>query len=163
MQRKNIPQRNIENKFTYQRKKEGDTLHNLTQKLIDKHASRDPLMIAKDLNIIILFENLGSIKGYYNTAFRQKFIHINENLSPQLQKFTAAHELGHALLHPKANTPFLRSSTFLSVDKLEMEANKFAITLLISDEDLQSFGSYTVDQLSQLYGYPRELIELRLN
>ena len=64
--------------------------------LINEHQSRDPFEIADNLGIIVLFEQLGTINGYYNTAFRQKFIHINCDLPDYRMKFTAAHELGHA-------------------------------------------------------------------
>ena len=58
----------------------------------------------------------------------------NTDLSESEQRFSCAHELGHALLHPDANTPFLTKYTYLSVDKYEIEANKFALKLLIPDE-----------------------------
>ena len=104
------------------------------KQLISKYKTNNPQEIAQELGIIILFEPLGEINGYYNTAFRQKFIHINNTLVEAKQKFTIAHELGHALLHPKANTPFLRDNTLFSINKLEIEANKFAVDLLITDE-----------------------------
>jgi Zn-dependent peptidase ImmA (M78 family) len=134
----------------------------IISKLIKKHETRNPLKIANNLGIMVLYENLGSINGYYNTAFRQKFIHINENLPEHKQMFTAAHELGHALLHPKSNTPFLKENTFLSVDKLEVEANKFAVNLLISDEELAEYKDYTICQLSMIFGCHEKLIRLRL-
>jgi len=137
-------------------------LNGIISKLIKEHHTRNPIEIAENLGIIVLFENLGSINGYYNTAFRQKFIHINVNLPEYKQIFTAAHELGHALLHPKANTPFLKENTFLSVDKLEIEANRFAVNLLISDEELEEYKECTTDQLSMIFGCHEKLIKLRL-
>jgi len=136
-------------------------LNKLVSKIIKKHNTRNPIDICTNLGIIVLYENLGSINGYYNTAFRQKFIHININLPIYKQKFTAAHELGHALLHPKSNTPFLKENSFLSVDKLEIEANKFAVNLLISDEDLIEYEEFTIGQLSMVFGCHEELIQLR--
>ena len=65
-------------------------------------------------------------------------------------------------MHPNASTPFLRSKTLLSVDKLEIEANTFAVNLLISDETITENRNYTVEQLSRLLGYNQELINLRL-
>ena len=79
-----------------------------------------------------------------------------------MQSFTCAHELGHAILHPNASTPFLRSNTLLSVDKLEQEANLFATILLIPDELILENHNYTTMQLSRLLGYEEKLIELRL-
>lgn len=134
----------------------------IVNRLIRKYDTRNPFEIAEEMNILVLKEELGSINGYYNTAFRQKFIHINHNLSDREQLLTAAHELGHAILHPKSNTPFLRTCTFLSVNKMEVEANKFAINLLISDDDIKDCKYYTIGQLSRLLGYHQNLIELRL-
>lgn len=127
-----------------------------------KYKTNNPFDIAKSLGITILFEELGGINGYYNKQLRMKQIHINCNLPRHEQSFTCAHELGHALPHPNANTPFLRKKTYLSVEKLEMEANKFAIELLISDEDLLEYKNYTTEQVSHIFGYHKGLIDLRL-
>lgn len=91
-----------------------------------------------------------------------KQIHINCNLDEHLKEFTCAHELGHAILHPDASTPFLRSQTLFSVDKLEIEANTFAAELLIPDEIILENCNLTTEQLSRLLGYEQSLIELRL-
>lgn len=94
-----------------------------------------------------------------------KQIHINQNLSNRDAKFTCAHELGHAVLHPDASNPFLRSKTFLSVDKLEIEANCFAVDLLIPDEttiEIIDNQNATLEYLSRMLGYNQKLIELRL-
>lgn len=134
----------------------------IVDNLVKKYATNNPAELAEHMGIIILFENLGTINGYFNTAFRQKFIHVNQDLTEQMESFTIAHELGHAILHPKSNTPFLRISTFLSVSKLEIEANRFAINLLVPDEELENNKDYTVAQLSRILGYNEKLMELRL-
>lgn len=129
-----------------------------------KYGTSNPFELASYLGIDIISENLGSINGYYNMQFRIKQIHINCNLQKHVQLFTCAHELGHALMHPNANTPFLRSNTLLSVDKLEIEANKFAMELLLSDDMLTEYISsgYTQEQIARITGYHEKLIELRL-
>lgn len=118
------------------------------KQLISKYKTNNPQEIAQELGIIILFEPLGEINGYYNTAFRQKF--------------TIAHELGHALLHSKANTPFLRDNTLFSINKLEIEANKFAVELLITDEAIAEVKHLTLDQMANYFGINKNLIKLRL-
>lgn len=128
------------------------------------YKTNDPFEVIKSKNILLMYENLGCIRGYYNLILRQKQIHLNCNLDEFQKKFTGAHELGHAIMHPKSCTPFLLENTYQSVDKLEIQANKFAVELLIEDQDLleaQEQG-YTVDQISCLLGYEKELIELRL-
>lgn len=94
-----------------------------------------------------------------------KQIHINQNLNEKEAEFTCAHELGHAILHPNASTPFLRSKTFISVDKLEIEANNFAVNLLIPDDTIVEIvenRDYTIGQMARLLGYSQELIKLRM-
>lgn len=130
--------------------------------LIKKYNTSNPFELADVLKISVFYEELGTINGYYNKPFRMKQIHINQNLNEYDVKFTCAHELGHAVMHPNASTPFLRSKTFLSVDKLEIEANTFAVNLLIPDEIIVENMHYTTEQLSRLLGYNQKLIELRL-
>lgn len=130
--------------------------------LIRTYKTKNPFDIARSKNIWIAFEDLGTINGYYKKAYRQKQIHINYNLSASQQKFVCAHELGHALLHPSANTPFLRGSTSLLVSKLELEANTFAIELLLSDDCLLEYQGFTIDQIGRALGYNQKLIELKM-
>ena len=49
-------------------------MNKIISKLVNKYQTRNPFELADHLGIIVLFEELGSINGYYNTAFRQKFI-----------------------------------------------------------------------------------------
>lgn len=130
--------------------------------LIRKYNTNNPFELADYLNIKIIFEPLGSINGYYNKQLRMKQIHINNELDRHTQAFTAAHELGHALLHPDANTPFLRNNTGLNLNKYEIEANKFAVELLIPDEMLLEYQDFTIEQFSRMLGYSKELIKLKL-
>lgn len=132
----------------------------MVESIVEKHGTRNPIRIAADMGIKIIYEPLGMINGYFTTMCRQKQIHINSELDERRMLFTMAHELGHAVLHPNENTPFLKS-TLLSVNKLEKEANLFAVKLMISNEDLDMFKENTTQQLACIYGLPEELIELR--
>lgn len=114
------------------------------------------------MNISILYEELGTINGYYNKPLRMKQIHINCNLDNRMKKFTCAHELGHAVMHSNSNTSFLRNTTLFSIDKYEMEANAFAMRLLIPDETIMENYTLTTEQLSRILGYEQALIDLRL-
>ena len=137
-------------------------LQAMIQKLVRQAGTRDPFEIARQKHIIITEEPLGSIRGYYSRSHRQPVIHINSALSESQRRFTCAHELGHALLHPKANTPFLHSRTLFSVNRYEIEANRFAVWLLISDEDLVEYPDRTIPQLAQIFGVTPALMEHRL-
>lgn len=135
----------------------------LADRLIRRHESNDPFRIAADLGIHICYEPLGTIRGYYSRAWRQKFIHINNDLPVDIVPFVCAHELGHALLHPNASTPFLRANTLLSVNRLEIEANRFAACLLLSDADIIEYAhcGYTTAQVSACTGLPEILVQYR--
>lgn len=127
-----------------------------------KYCTSNPFELADALGILVIKEDLGSIEGYYNKQLRQKQIHINCNLSNKDMLFTCAHELGHALLHPNSNTKFLCKNTLILVDKLEREANRFAIELLVPDEVLKEYNGYTIEQLSRILGYSERLLLLKL-
>lgn len=127
-----------------------------------KYNTKSPYELCRILNIQITRSELGTIRGFYHYAFRVKQIYLNCNLSREDEVFVLAHELGHAILHPTSNTPFLTSKTYLSIDKLEIEANKFAMELLITDEMIEEFKYFTLGQLKQLWGFEAELIQLRL-
>lgn len=129
--------------------------------LAKKYDTRNPFEIARDMGIQVIKEDLGSVYGYYNKCFRIKQIHINHSLPEHLQLFTAGHELGHAVLHPNTNTPFLRKHTYFSVDRLETEANKFAIELIIPDTKLNEYENFTLEQLERVFGYNSELLKLK--
>ncbi|MGG1878236.1 ImmA/IrrE family metallo-endopeptidase [Paenibacillus cisolokensis] len=106
------------------------------RELIQTHGTNSPLDIASDRNIVVLFEDLGKQTwGYYSYTNRIPVIHINNRLRPEYAIYTGAHELGHAVLHSGINTPFLRSSTLFSVDKLERQAHRLAVHLLIGDNE----------------------------
>lgn len=138
-------------------------IRELVEKIRKKYGTSNPYQIAKDMKILLLYEDLGSINGYYNMVYRQKQVHINQFLDEHIMLLTVAHELGHAIMHPKANTPFLINNTFISVDKMEIEASKFAMELIISEDDLINYGECTIDQLSFVFGYDKELINLRIS
>ncbi|RKI27848.1 ImmA/IrrE family metallo-endopeptidase [Bacillus thuringiensis] len=132
-------------------------------KIVEKHATTNPFEIAKRKNIIVLFEDLGNTLGFYNTYKRFKFIHINNQINEILQRFVCAHELGHALLHPKANTPFLRNQTFFSVDRFEIEANTFAVELLLTDEMISAYEDtrLSIQEIAEIHGVPGGFARLK--
>jgi hypothetical protein len=52
--------------------------------------------------------------------------------------------------------------TYLKTLLYEVEADKFAVELLISNKIVLESQQYTTEQLSELIGYNEKLIELRL-
>ena len=131
-------------------------------KLVRLHQTRNPFEIIKGMNVILIFHPLEGIRGFYQYFQRNNIIYIDENLPKSEQIFVCAHELGHMILHKESNALFMDSRTHLNVDSYEIEANKFAIELLISDDVLKGNREFTIEQLSRMLGYHEKLIKLRL-
>lgn len=129
-------------------------------KLYKKHKTLDPYELADKLGIIIHYANLKQTRGFCYTSHRIHQIFLNNNLPRHIEKFVLAHEIGHLIMHPKYNAPFLRS-TFFSMDRYEIEANNFATELIITDLDIMEHWDFTIDDWATYYGLPREIIELR--
>lgn len=129
--------------------------------LVNKHKTNNPFIIAENMGILILHEPLGSIHGYYNKYLRQKFIHINNELEIHDELFTCAHELSHAILHPDANTPFLRSNTLFSLDKLERQANIMASKLILYHLDISKYLNHSMKEIAFLENVDVRLLELK--
>lgn len=134
----------------------------LVDSLVRKYNTRNPFEIIKNLNAIVVFCPLKGVKGFYQYFQRNNIIYIDNELSENEQRFVCAHELGHMLIHKKSNVIFMDSQTYLNTSKYENEADRFAINLLISDDDIENNLEYSVNQLSILFGYHEKLIELRL-
>ena len=125
--------------------------------------TRDPVSIARQLNIGIAIGPRGEIAGNYKLLKRKRWIFVNEDIADsQLFRVVVAHELGHAVLHRKENCAFIKHKTLLLTSGIEREANQFAAYLLISDDMLEEYAGCTEEQFCNCTGYPKELIELRL-
>lgn len=134
----------------------------LADSLVRKYNTRNPFEIIRNLNVIVVFYPLHGVKGFYQYFQRNNIIYIDEALSDKEKSFVCAHELGHMLLHKKANAIFMDSCTQLNTSKYESEANRFAIDLLLSDADIEEHLDFTATQFSRLFGYNKRLIELRM-
>lgn len=140
------------------------SIKSLVNQLVNKYGTNDPFEIAKYMNILIVFEPLGNALGYYSKHFRVPIIHINQDADRKSQIFIAAHELGHAVQHPDTNTSFLKLHTLFSTDKLEIEANTFAVELLLPDElflDQDNYSCFTIYDAIKENGVPEGLLTLK--
>lgn len=127
------------------------------QSLVNIHETNCPFKLAKALGIEIIFENLGSTLGYYSKHFRIKIIHVNQNLTEEGTAFVCAHELGHAVEHPDSNTPFLKKHTLFSTDRIEQEANAFAMYLLFSEKNLNE--PVSIEKALHYYGISEKILQ----
>lgn len=131
-----------------------------TNQLKKRYKTDCPYQLAEHLRIHIMQHDLHhEINGYYKYDRRNQYIVINDNLDQHYQRVVCAHELGHAILHKHVNTPFMRRNTFLSVDKIEREANRFAAELLIPDDTF--YECKTIHDVVSLHNVPIELAQLK--
>ena len=130
--------------------------------LVKFYKSRDPFEMIRGMNVILVYYPLEGVHGFYQYFQRNNIIYIDEQLSDCEKRFVLAHELGHMFLHKKANALFMDTRTHFNGDRFEMDADLFAMELLVSDDMLLENVDCTIDQLSRLLGYNKKLIELRL-
>lgn len=125
--------------------------------LVSQFGTRDPYELAEKLDVFLDYEPLGdNINGIYFAKNNIKLIVLNSSLPRHIQRFTLCHELAHHILHVNAN------AMLLSVQgKQEVEADKFAMYLLLPTERLARHPERSVDDWAAILGLPREIVELR--
>lgn len=142
-----------------------NNIKSTVNKLVKKYLTSDPYELASSLNITIVVGKMpSSIRGFYSRILDMDFIYLNCELDDTDKKIVCAHELGHAILHPCANSLFLSQNTFIVPSKLELQADIFAANLLISDDTLQQYKSntITVSELSAELNLPTSLLQLKI-
>ncbi|KAA0944119.1 ImmA/IrrE family metallo-endopeptidase [Sporosarcina sp. ANT_H38] len=136
----------------------------IVESLVEKYDTNDPFKIATAKNIYVFEQDLHEeILGFYKYIRRNKFIYINSNLGEEQKIFTIAHELGHSEIHHRLNTPFLKRKTLFSTDKIETEANIFAVELLLPDRVIYEHKdeNLTLNEIANIYSVPSEVAHLK--
>ncbi len=131
-------------------------------RLIRKYHTEDPFELAAMLNIGVVYGNLGGKYGNYIKYRRSRFIFIDDDKTPEdMLPFICAHELGHALCTPDANTRWLNAYTIKMDAKVEQKANLFAIELLLNDSFLKRNPDTSIYTLAASKGIPTSLVVLK--
>lgn len=135
-------------------------IKDIVKQVITKYSDGypDPFRIAKNMNYIILKENLDTTNGYYYNYNRNKIIGINYNLNEIEQLRVCAHEIGHSILHEDAHYLFLCKKAFFSMSKYEKEADIFAIHLLLSKFDEDEISTFTTEDIANITSYPLKYV-----
>ena len=126
-----------------------------------RYDTNNPFQIARERNIKILHQQLKTTLGFYVRYRRIQNIILNDALSEGMQRFVCAHELGHSILHTDLNVPKLTSYTLFSRDKFELQANSFAVELLLPDDLLREYPECSIAQIANFIGIPKEFAELK--
>lgn len=119
---------------------------------VDVHA------IAEYLGVDVIEEAMDDeLSGYIEPRQSGWLIGVNAYHHENRQRFTIAHELGHFLLHKPSqrhvDVTFARRSG--GKDKIESEADKFAATLLMPEEEVRravSEGLTSLEKLASKFG-----------
>ena len=131
--------------------------------LTTRYGTADPFSLAEKLNIIVFNVPLGELQGFYMYLKKHRTIFLNSDIEDtDIRRVVLAHEIGHAVLHTKINSYFMRKSTFLNTSKYEIQANRFAAELLIPDELIEKNPGMTASQIANLAHVTPELIDYKL-
>ncbi|MCM8901293.1 ImmA/IrrE family metallo-endopeptidase [Caldicoprobacter algeriensis] len=139
-------------------------IHARVKHLVQKYETRDPLRLAKYLNIHVVHKEYSPhTKGYYIKTIKNKFIVVNSTLDEHSQRIVLAHELGHAILHSSEPIYFVREYTLFPIGPYEAEANKFAAELLIDDYDIKEIRYEPINLIASALKVNEKLVEYKLN
>lgn len=137
----------------------------LAKNIVKEYGSSNVFEIAGKMGIKVWARPLGSLKGFYLCENGCRYIVINEKLDDKMSAVVCAHELGHDLLHRELSDGKVRETTlFLENIKTEREANLFAASILISDNEMLSElkNKTSLDNIAASLGFPREIIAFKL-
>lgn len=143
-------------------------LSEVGEKHVKRCGTRDPFEIARQIGVEVLFcPDFGSMKGMYRVVRRNRFIFINDSLTPQMQHIVCAHELGHDQLHRDlAKTGALQEFMLYDMTtKPEYEANIVAAEILLDTDEVLDYVyhyGYTSEQIARAMGTDINLVALKV-
>jgi len=143
-----------------------DNIIKKARRLVRQCESNDPFRIAREAGAEIFFRDLGKLKGMYACIKRNRYIVINQSMSPWLQKLVCAHELGHDQFHRSlATNRWMQEFMLYNMNQRpEYEANVFAAELLLQDKDIieLSDGGFDIEQIARSMYSDVNLVALKL-
>ncbi|MEV0168779.1 ImmA/IrrE family metallo-endopeptidase [Nonomuraea fuscirosea] len=154
------------------------------RQLLDRYRQEklpvEPDLIAKELLGAIVIERsmAPDVSGMLVREPNRVVIGVNEDHAPGRRRFTVAHEIGHLLLHKgrslimdtDVRVNFRDTVSSLATDREEIEANRFAAALLMSEhlirQEIASKGFDTANELVELladrFAVSRQAMNYRL-
>ena len=143
-------------------------LSEVGEKLVRRCGTRDPFEMARQLGVEVLFcPDFGSMKGMYRVIRRNRFIFLNDGLTPQMQRIVCAHELGHDQLHRNLATTGAIQEFMLydMTTKPEYEANIVAAEILLDSGEVLDYVyrcGYTTEQIARAMETDINLVALKV-
>lgn len=152
----------------------------LINRLGIKKAPVDVKSIASFLNIKIKYtpENNTEVSGFFYREGGSSVIGVNFSQSSERQRFTIAHEIGHAILHNMqglhVDKKYRNSVSSQGTSLEEIEANAFAAELLMPEEFIRREAivhtlldmveaEEPIKQLAKTYGVSAQAMTIRLS
>ena len=129
----------------------------IVRRLIHRHQTRDPFELAFLTDREIVIQPLVCVRGFYQYFMRNHIIYLDEALDDVSRK------LAHSFMHRDVNAIYLDSRTFFTTRKYEIQADRFAADLLISDEEARECAALPVETLAKMWGIREEAIKYRLH
>ncbi|MBE6155469.1 MAG: ImmA/IrrE family metallo-endopeptidase [Firmicutes bacterium] len=97
----------------------------------------DPFEILRKNNVVITFSDFDKLEGLLLfDKQKESIVSINLNRPITRQRFTAAHELGHIMLHTEINGDNFLCPILGAKNHIEREADDFASYLLMPNDEL---------------------------
>lgn len=138
-------------------------LKRMAESLVRKYKTRNPFEIAQALGYEVVFAPLKGIRGFYQQVRRCTIIYIAEDLPYWDAAFVCAHEIGHVLLHRGCNRIFMDTHAYFKVNTYEIEADRFALNLIWSDDDVVCFFCLPVVAFADAAGVSIETAKYRMD
>jgi len=114
---------------------------NIIKKLVNESGTTNPEKLCKYLGIKIYYTKM-NFMGFIVKINKIIHIFINSTLSKIIKDVVILHELGHYFLHPIDEFLLLKDRFLFTKNKMENEANSFAIVAF-------SFLNNTYDYISE--------------
>ena len=129
--------------------------------------TRDPIRIARDLGIEVMYYPFNEQRGAYKVLMRNRFIFVKNDLHPVMENIVLLHELGHDALHREEATKvggFKEFEIFNMRDnRMEYEANLFAAQISLPDDDFLELAErgYDTQQIARTLHSDINLVALK--
>ena len=145
-----------------------DRLTQVGEGLVKRFGTRDPLEIAEDIGIEVLYcDNFGPLKGMYRVIKRNRFIFLNKDLNQRMTRIVCAHEIGHDQLHRYlAKGDGLQEFMLYDMTtKPEYEANIVASEILLDSNEVLDYifdYHYSAEEIARCMGTDINLVALKI-
>lgn len=146
-----------------------DEIVKIVNRLIKRCGTRDPYKVAKELGINIIYRNFVKQHGAYKVISKNRFIFLQNGMSPVLEQMVVWHEIGHDVLHRNeavAAGGFKEFNIFnMRNNRMEYEANVFAAQASLPNDTILEYirQGYDIQQIASAMNSDINLVALKVD